>query len=230
MDCSKPTSLSSPLNGVHDRAYIAVDGVAVGILERNKVLSINITGKAGDQVDILVENMGRINYGKDINDFKGLVSNLTLRGNVLTGWDVYSLNIDEAVRQGLLWEMKSSEIDAPSSPDLSPPAFYIGSFVIPDGIPDLPQDTYIQFPNWKKGQVWINGFNLGRYWPSRGPQVTLFVPASVLSSVAPNNITILELEGAPCTTGPCTIEFTNTPILNATVKAGHSHLFVKDLL
>lgn len=42
----------------------------MGILERNKVITINVTGKAGSQVDLLVENMGRINYGKNINDFK----------------------------------------------------------------------------------------------------------------------------------------------------------------
>ena len=44
--------------------------VAVGILERNKAITVNVTGKAGSQVDILVESMGRINYGHNINDFK----------------------------------------------------------------------------------------------------------------------------------------------------------------
>ncbi|XP_040003394.1 beta-galactosidase isoform X2 [Xiphias gladius] len=71
--CSTPTPLSSQLDGVHDRAYVSVEGVAVGILERNKALTLNVTGKAGSQVDILVENMGRINYGKDINDFKSSI-------------------------------------------------------------------------------------------------------------------------------------------------------------
>ncbi|XP_030643712.1 beta-galactosidase [Chanos chanos] len=217
VDCLTPTPLSSPMNGVHDRAYVSVDGVAVGILERNKVISINITGKAGSQLDILVENLGRVNFGKDINDFKGLVSNVNLGSNVLTGWLMYSLSIDEAVREGRL-QKEGSVLSAPAPPSsLSPPTFYAGSFVIPDGIPDLPQDTYIQFPNWRKGQVWINGFNLGRYWPARGPQVTLYVPANLLSTAAPNNITILELESAPCDPGPCAVEFTNTPFINATV-------------
>uniref|UniRef100_A0A674EMZ0 Beta-galactosidase n=1 Tax=Salmo trutta TaxID=8032 RepID=A0A674EMZ0_SALTR len=223
VDCSKPTPLSSPLNGVHDRAYVSVDGVAAGILERDKALTINVTGKAGSQVDILVENMGRVNYGKDINDFKGLVSNLTLGADILTGWEVYSLSIDQAVSQGLLWEMGSREAGTPPPSPLSVPSFYGGTFVIPDGIPDLPQDTYIQFPDWRKGQVWINGFNLGRYWPARGPQITLYVPASILSTAAPNNVTVLELEGDPCTPGPCTVEFANTPVLNATVKSDHKH-------
>ncbi|XP_071751808.1 beta-galactosidase [Centroberyx gerrardi] len=231
VDCSTLTPLSSPLNGVHDRAYVSVDGVAVGVLERNKALTVNVTGKAGSQVDILVENMGRVNYGKDINDFKGLVSNMTLGKDLLTGWTIYSLSIDEAISQGVLEEMEPTATDAPQPVTLSPPAFYKGSFIIPDGIPDLPQDTYIKLPDWRKGQVWINGFNLGRYWPSRGPQVTLFVPASILSTAAPNNVTVLELEGAPCTSGPCTVEFTSIPILNATVKSDYQQqrkLFIKD--
>uniref|UniRef100_A0A667YCJ2 Beta-galactosidase n=1 Tax=Myripristis murdjan TaxID=586833 RepID=A0A667YCJ2_9TELE len=230
VNCSTPTPLSSPLNGVHDRAYVSVDGVAVGILERNKVLTVNVTGKAGNLVDILVENMGRINYGGGINDFKGLVSNLTLGSDLLKDWAVYSLSIDDAVSQGLLGEIESTATDSPQNHTLSLPAFYSGSFIIPDGIPDLPQDTYIKLPDWRKGQVWINGFNMGRYWPSRGPQVTLFVPSSILSTAAPNNVTVLELEAAPCTSGPCTVEFTDTPILNAPVQYAdrQQRLFTRD--
>lgn len=230
VDCNTPTPLSSPMNGVHDRAYVSVNGVSVGILERNKILTVNVTGKAGSQVDLLVENMGRINYGKGINDFKGLVSNLTLGAESLHGWTMYSLSIDEAVSQGLLGE---TEPTAPPPPPtaLSLPAFYKGSFVIPDGVPDLPQDSYIKLPKWRKGQVWINGFNLGRYWPSRGPQVTLFVPAYILSTAVPNNVTVLELEEAPCSSGTCTVEFTNTPILDALVQPDseqHRRLFSKE--
>ncbi|XP_029356614.1 beta-galactosidase [Echeneis naucrates] len=231
VNCSTPTLLSSPLNGVHDRAYVSVDGVHVGILERNKVITLNVTGKAGSQVDILVENMGRINYGKGINDFKGLVSNLTLGKDTLTGWTMYSLSTDEAVSQGLLGEEESTTTGPPQPTALALPAFYGGSFIIPDGIPDLPQDTYIKLPKWRKGQVWINGFNLGRYWPARGPQMTLFVPANILSTAAPNNVTVLELEQAPCSSGPCTVEFTDTPILNATVTSPHKQhwrLFTKE--
>lgn len=217
INCSTPTPLASPLNGVHDRAYVSVDGVPVGILERDTVLTVNVTGNAGSQVDILVENMGRVNYGKYINDFKGLVSNLTLGNEPLTGWTMYSLSIDDAVTQGLLGEKEPKLRDPSLSAGLSPAAFYGGSFIIPDDIPDLPQDTYVKLPDWKKGQIWINGFNLGRYWPARGPQVTLFVPASILTTAAPNNVTVLELEGAPCSNKQCTVEFVTTPILNASL-------------
>ncbi|KAF7217963.1 beta-galactosidase [Nothobranchius furzeri] len=230
VNCSEPTPLSSPLNGVNDRAYVSVSGSAVGILERNKVLSVNVTGKAGSQVDVLVENMGRINFGNSIKDFKGLVSNLTLAGVPLSGWTIYSLSIDEAVSQGLLGEEPATWTDPSPPAALSPPTFYEGRFIIPDGIPDLPQDSYVKLPNWRKGQIWINGFNLGRYWPARGPQVTLFVPAHILSTAAPNNVTVLELEAAPCSGQTCTVEFTDTPILNAPVESEYRHhrLFMKE--
>lgn len=65
-----------------------------------------------------------------------------------------------------------------------------------------------------QGQVWINGFNIGRYWPARGPQITLYVPSNILSLSQPNRITILELEHAP--DWPEAI-FLDRPILNGTL-------------
>uniref|UniRef100_A0A2K6L6T3 Galactosidase beta 1 n=1 Tax=Rhinopithecus bieti TaxID=61621 RepID=A0A2K6L6T3_RHIBE len=222
-DCSNPTPLSSPFNGVHDRAYVAVDGIPQGVLERNRVITLNITGKAGATLDLLVENMGRVNYGAYINDFKGLVSNLTLDSNILTGWTIFPLDTEDAVRSHLGgWEHHESgrhgETWAYSSSNYTLPAFYVGNFSIPSGIPDLPQDTFIQFPGWTKGQVWINGFNLGRYWPARGPQLTLFVPQHILMTSAPNTITMLELERAPCSSdGPelCAVEFVDRPAIGS---------------
>ncbi len=81
--------------------------------------------------------------------------NLTLGADVLGNWTVYSLSIDEAMHKGLLsassgFISTSSSFNTSPPPALSPPTFYAGSFIIPDGIPDLPQDTYIQFPNWRK--------------------------------------------------------------------------------
>uniref|UniRef100_A0A671RZE1 Beta-galactosidase n=1 Tax=Sinocyclocheilus anshuiensis TaxID=1608454 RepID=A0A671RZE1_9TELE len=187
VNCLKPTPLSSLLNGVHDRAYISFDGIAAGILERNKALTINITGKAGSRVDVLVENMGRINYGREINDFK-------------------------ATKTFLFTSCFSKATFTPQRCSQKRKSFSLAFL----------KDTYIQFPNWRKGQVWINGFNVGRYWPSRGPQVTLFVPAHLLSTSVQNNITVLELEASPCSSGSCTVEFTDTPVINGTVKStGH---------
>nr|XP_020030759.1 beta-galactosidase isoform X2 [Castor canadensis] len=227
-DCRNLTALSSPFNGVHDRAYVAVDGVPQGILERNNVITLNITGKAGATVDILVENMGRVNYGTFINDFKGLVSNLTLGSNILTNWTIFPLNTEDAVRSHLgAWRDHGADHHGEDSATCTSyytlPAFYVGNFSIPQGIPDLPQDTFIQFPTFTKGQVWINGFNLGRYWPARGPQKTLFVPQHILTTSAPNNITVLELEQAQCGDQGqerCIVELVDKPEIGA---AGSSH-------
>uniref|UniRef100_A0A7M4EQ12 Beta-galactosidase n=1 Tax=Crocodylus porosus TaxID=8502 RepID=A0A7M4EQ12_CROPO len=228
---SEETLLISPLNGVHDRAYISVDGIPQGVLERGKSLMINITGKAGANLDLLVENMGRVNYGKYNNDFKGLVSNLTLDQDVLVDWEIYPLDIDRAVGHGL--NHSDDELKTPGStpPSYELPAFYTGTLSIPSGIPDLPQDTYIRFPGWTKGQIWINGFNLGRYWPTRGPQMTLFVPSNILVSSAPNNITVLELEWSPCSIQECVVEFVDKPDINATLQyEGNSEkLYSRDL-
>nr|XP_033786323.1 LOW QUALITY PROTEIN: beta-galactosidase-like [Geotrypetes seraphini] len=216
INCTQPTPLFTILNGIRDRAYVTVDGVPQGILERDKNTLINITGKAGANLDLLVENMGRVNYGNYINDFKGLVTNVTLGNNTLSNWSIFPLDIDSAILHGLQNRSPASQLF--SDAQLLAPAFYTGSFSIPSGIPDLPQDSYVKFPGWNKGQIWINGFNLGRYWPARGPQMTLFVPRDIFTTCAPNNITVLELESPPQSKGKYIVEFVDTPILNATLE------------
>lgn len=76
------------------------------------------------------------------------MTNLTLGSDTLSGWTMFSLSVDEAVSQGLLVETEVTEASQPSA--FSLPTFYQGSFVIPDGIPDLPQDTYIKLSKWRK--------------------------------------------------------------------------------
>ncbi|XP_071379124.1 beta-galactosidase-1-like protein [Centroberyx affinis] len=192
-DLSEPTPLISPLNGVHDRAYVSVNGVFQGLLERDTALVTNVTGQQGDTMDILVENMGRVNFGSKINDYKGLLSNLILGKDVLTDWKIYPLDIDGAIAGG--WPHSDSQHSFPAlqnEPSVGP-VFYMGTLQ-PNG---LAWDTFLKLYQWTKGQVWINGVNLGRYWPARGPQQTLYVPGPLLSTTRPNNITVLELEAAP---------------------------------
>lgn len=220
---STPTPLTAPLYGVHDRAYVAVDGVPQGVLDRNGLLTLNIMGRAGATLDILVENMGRVNFGSKINDFKGLVANLTLNYSTLMDWTIFPLDTEEAVRNHLGGcDDRDSNLflrsPAHHSSAYMLPTFYVGNFSIPTGIPDLPQDTFMLFPGWTKGQVWINGFNLGRYWSTRGPQMTLFVPKHILVTSAPNNITVLELEHAPCSNADpqlCAVEFLDKPVISS---------------
>lgn len=205
-DLSEPTPLISPLNGVHDRAYVSVNGVYQGLLERDIALVTNVTGNQGDTLEILVENMGRVNFGSKINDYKGILSNLILGKDVLTNWSIFPLDIDGAVAGG--WPHSGSRKPLKSDRLLGP-SFYTGTFQ-PNG---LAWDTFLKLHEWTKGQVWINGVNLGRYWTSRGPQQTLYVPGPLISPTRTNNITVLELEGAPAHLRAL---FMDRPLLNVT--------------
>lgn len=208
-DLSEPTPLISPLNGVHDRAYVSVNGVYQGLLERDIALVTNVTGKQGDTVDILVENMGRVNFGSKINDYKGILSNLILGKDVLTNWSIYPLDIDGAIAGGWLHSGSKMPTSPVKTEPLLGPTFYMGTFQ-PNGIA---WDTFVKLHDWTKGQVWINGVNLGRYWPARGPQQTLYVPGPLISPTQTNNITVLELEGAPA---HLRVLFMDRPMLNVT--------------
>uniref|UniRef100_A0A8C5WJ34 Galactosidase beta 1 like n=1 Tax=Leptobrachium leishanense TaxID=445787 RepID=A0A8C5WJ34_9ANUR len=202
--------LSDPFNGVHDRAYVSVDGNFAGVIERDHVRSTNVTGSSGDWLDVLVENMGRINFGAFFNDLKGLVANLTLGGDLLTDWLVYPLNIDGLIAEGWPHAPGNHIVMTTQTESHEGPVIYSGTFRI-----TAKGDTFLKLIKWTKGQVWINGFNIGRYWPDRGPQVTLYVPGNILSTAEINNITVLELENAP---DRLLVLLLDRPILNGTNK------------
>ena len=75
------------------------------------------------------------------------------------------------------------------------------------------RDSFLSLPGWHKGVAWINGFNLGRYWPVVGPQKTLYVPGALLRPhPAQNKIVILEQDQPPCFAGTkCQVEFVDIP-------------------
>ncbi|XP_017680793.1 PREDICTED: beta-galactosidase-1-like protein isoform X1 [Lepidothrix coronata] len=205
-DIPDPATLSAPPHSICDRGYVMLHKEYQGMLERDGQMTLRVTGKAGDTLDMLLENMGRISFGANVSDFKGLLGNVSLDSIPLNNWLIYPLAIDTAVQQG--WP--HAAMPKSSSRGRAGPAFYTGTFETPG----IAWDTFVKFPGWSKGQLWINGFNLGRYWTHRGPQQTLFVPGSVLHVGCPNNITVLELEGAPLT--PLLL-FLDRPLFNRTL-------------
>jgi beta-galactosidase len=169
---------------VHDRAQVFVDGQAVGLFERetgDEALSLEIPPQ-GITLDLLVENMGRVNFGPGLMDRKGIVGSVTFDWQVLFNWEVYPLPLND------LSGLKHAAMTlAPAA--LDGPRFYRGAFGV-----DEVADTFLALPGWTKGVAWINGFNLGRYW-QRGPQQTLYVPAPLLKR-GENEIVVFELHGA----------------------------------
>ncbi|KAM4897967.1 beta-galactosidase-1-like protein [Sylvia borin] len=213
-DVPDPATLSAPPHSICDCGYVMLQKEYQGTLERDGQTTLNVTGRAGDTLDILLENMGRISFGANTSDFKGLLGNLSLNSRPLSNWLIYPLAIDTAVQQG--WP--HTALPKSSSRGRVGPAFYTGTFETPG----IAWDTFVKFPGWSKGLLWINGFNLGRYWTRRGPQQTLFVPGSVLRVGHPNNITVLELEGAPPTP---VLLFLDQPVYNRTL--GYSTMATK---
>lgn len=79
-------------------------------------------------------------------------------------------------------------------------------------------DTYLNTDDWGKGVAFVNGRNLGRYWPLAGPQITLYVPASYLRT-GENELLLVELEYIPMSKE---MKLQNQPILDYTVQYSNS--------
>ncbi|MCX6564255.1 MAG: beta-galactosidase [Candidatus Aminicenantes bacterium] len=169
------------LTELHDYANIYFDGRYIGTLDRTKketTLEIPETDPPAQRLDILVEGMGRINYGQHMIDRKGITDRVTLNGMTLMDWDIFNLPMESRFLSSLKFVV--------GAPPETPGAFFRGSF-------DLQElgDTYVDMSLWKKGVLWVNGKNLGRYWEI-GPQKRLFLPAPFLKK-GKNDIIIFDL-------------------------------------
>lgn len=211
-----PGKLQVP--GLRDRGYVYVDDIYQGILSRmDNVYEIMIPVTKGQRLTVLVESQGRNAFG-NLNDPKGIISNVTLSGVTLVDWNM--TRIDERERSGephsLFGNLSTARTSDPS-PSTAPTlglTVYMATFSVQQS-PIL--DTFLRLDHWKKGAVVLNGFNLGRYWTPMGPQKTLYVPAGVLRPT--NVIGIIELEEAPCSerSDKCFVEFVDTPEINSPV-------------
>jgi len=178
--------LTGPLNHVkltvqepRDRAQVFLDGKPIATMycnDANHEVIIDVPA-AGADLDILVENMGRTNYGSLLEDSKkGISTGVRVEGRFLFGWAVICLP---------LTDLGKLEYKEQAIPD-GVPAFYRGELEI-----DEVADTFVRIPGGVKGVCWINGFNLGRYWQV-GPQKTSYIPAPLLKR-GRNVIEVLEL-------------------------------------
>ncbi|MFI5777315.1 beta-galactosidase [Nocardia sp. NPDC051570] len=133
-------------------------------------------------LDILVEGMGRTNFGHALVDRKGILRTVALRdagpltGDV-TGWQVFLLPMDEAYIASL-----KPRLSDPARPGL----FFEATVTL-----SAAADTYLDMSGWTKGFVYVNGHNLGRYWQI-GPQQRLYCPAPWLRK-GQNRIIVFDL-------------------------------------
>jgi beta-galactosidase len=167
------------LDGLHDYAQVYLDGRLVGTLDRRldqKQLPVDVPA-AGAPLDILVENTGRINFNIILRkERKGIVGQVTLDGKPLSGWDIYPLPMDQPGKYSF------------AKNPCKGACFYRATFQV-----DVPADTFLDTSAFTKGEVWLNGYPLGRVW-NIGPQKTLYVPGPWLRK-GENEVVVFDLQG-----------------------------------
>lgn len=184
------------LNGAHDYAQVYIDGRYVGRTDRvrNETTIALPPVKKGSVMTIVVEGMGRINFGRAIKDFKGLTGDVTISADIdgddvtwnLKDWTMRTIpdSYENAVKA-----LAGGQGDVPSELKLSTRAgYYRGTFNL-----KKVGDTFLNMEKWGKGQVYVNGHAIGRFWRI-GPQQTLFVPGCWLKKGS-NEVVVLDVVG-----------------------------------
>ncbi len=168
---------------IHDFGYVFLDGKRVGFLDRRSTNArLTLPARSGaTRLDILVEPTGRINFGPEMADRKGLIAPVTLAGKTLLDWHVYKLPLDQHMLKGLKYSKSKPSSDSPS--------FCRGTFTL-----KKPGDTFLDLRTWGKGVVWVNGHCLGRFW-NIGPTQTAYAPGCWVRK-GKNDIVILDYLGA----------------------------------
>ena len=179
-----PEAMSAEIafSELKDRAIVIVNDQRVATLDRRyKQSSTRIDLPAGQvKLDILLENMGHLNYSRELmNDRKGL-GEVTLDGKPVLGWQIYSFPLE-------LDDIAKLEFSAEPVERSPLPIFYKGEFTV-----DEIGDTLLDMQGWGKGMVWVNGINLGRYWQI-GPQFTLYLPGCWLKQ-GTNEVVVMDIE------------------------------------
>ncbi|KAM7254455.1 hypothetical protein ACFE04_003835 [Oxalis oulophora] len=201
---------------VHDRAQVFISCTTedsgsgptyVATVERtsNQAISLpNANCALKTRLFVLVENMGRVNYGQYLFDQKGILSPVYLDGKILYRWKMFSIpfhNLNEVPKNNRFFQAASGYVETSGREHIKykfgkvsrEPMLYAGKFTI-NNVNEL-KDTYLSFSRWGKGIAFVNEFNIGRYWPSRGPQCNLYVPAPILR-LGENVVVIFELESS----------------------------------
>ena len=181
---------------MHDFAQVFIDGEYIGKVDRvknEKSLTLPPV-KKGQKLLILVEGMGRINFGRAIKDFKGIVGDVTISAEVDNNevtWkprEWWLCATDDSYETAVNTLRLTANSNINKATEKSKRGYYRGYFNL-----KKVGDTFLNFETWGKGQVWVNGHAMGRIW-SIGPQQTLYVPGCWLKK-GKNEIIVLDIVG-----------------------------------
>ena len=164
-----------------DRAYIYKNDELLGVQYRNDrepAVSTDIPAE-GATLSVLVENMGRVNYGAYLRDPKGVTEGIGFGWNFIYHWQTYPLPLDDLSAVDFIEQKPVFD---------STPLLLRAEIDI-----DECYDTFVKLPGFKKGMIFINGRALSRYWEV-GPQRSAYLPAPFLKK-GKNELIVLELEG-----------------------------------
>lgn len=165
----------------NDRANLFIDNKRLLNLYDHELLKeheLDVEVSEENELRILMENMGRVNFGPRMNDQrKGIDGCVQINGHMHTGWKQYPLPLDNL-----------EKLDFTKGYTAGMPAFYRFELEA-----DEPGDTFLELDGWGKGCVLINGFHIGRFWEI-GPQRRLYVPAPLLRK-GRNEVIVFETEG-----------------------------------
>ena len=205
----KPSTLTGEF---HDFAQVYLDNKYIGKIDRVKnEKSLDLPAMPnGGKLTIVVEGMGRINFGRAIKDYKGIVGNVTIAsqspyGEITlkpTAWAQLAIpddyqNAVKALSGKSMADAELEEAVAKAHPDadikIDPwgerkAGYYRGYFSL-----SKVGDTFINMEAFGKGQVYVNGHALGRFWQI-GPQQTLYLPGCWLKK-GKNEIIVLDVVG-----------------------------------
>ncbi len=165
----------------NDRANILINEKPVCTLYDRELLSqkdVEVNDTLNATMDILMENMGRVNFGPMMeHQRKGIDQCVTINGHMHNDWEIYTLPLDNV-----------DKVDFKKGYKEGTPAFYRFEADV-----DEPADTFLDFEGWGKGCIFLNGFNLGRFWEI-GPQKRLYIPGPLLKK-GKNEIIVFETDG-----------------------------------
>ncbi|MEX5398186.1 beta-galactosidase family protein [Streptococcus sp. ZJ93] len=165
-----------------DRVQVFLAGEKVATQYQEEVgddIFLEQVAKETDLV-ILVENMGRVNYGHKLTaptQRKGLGRGVMADLHFIGQWEMYPLPLDRV-----------QELDFTKAWQENQPAFYRYHINV-----EHAQDTYLDMTGFGKGVVFVNQQNIGRFW-ERGPILSLYIPKGYLKK-GENEIIVFETEG-----------------------------------